>query len=106
MSRHTRRHFLKQTLAASGTIGFATSCRHLSTGDKAELDRNAIERLRTKLKGRLILPNDPTYETARRVFYWNATTERTPRLIVRCAHEDDARRAVEFARQHELEVAA
>jgi hypothetical protein len=62
--------------------------------------------LRARLKGRLILPTDPSYESARRVFYWNPATERRPRAIVQCAHEEDALRAVEFARHHELEVAA
>ncbi len=62
--------------------------------------------MRAKLKGRLIVPTDPSYESARRVFYWNAITQRTPRVIVQCAHEEDALRAVEFARRHGLEVAA
>ena len=64
-----------------------------------------FERLRTKLKGRLILPGDSAYEGARRVFYWNPRTERIPAAIVRCGHEEDVVRAVEFARHHELEVA-
>src|SRR5262249_49511737 len=32
-------------------------------------------------------------------------TERKPAAIVRCGHEEDVVRAVEFARHHELEVA-
>ena len=67
---------------------------------------DAIDRLRAKLKGRLIVPPDPSYESARRVFYWNSGTERRPRVIVQCATEQDALRAVEFARRHKLEVAA
>src|SRR5438445_3001591 len=101
MYLYTRRSFIKRTVAASGTFGFATGCRRLQITDSG-----AIDRLRAKLKGRLILPTDPSYENARRVFYWNAATERTPQVIVQCAAEEDALRAVEFARRHELEVAA
>ena len=106
MSGYTRRYFLKRTVAASGTLGFAIGCRRLQVTDSSDLSPGAIDRLRTKLKGRLIVPTDLSYESARRVFYWNAATERKPRVIVQCAHEEDALRAVEFAQRHELEVAA
>jgi FAD/FMN-containing dehydrogenase len=106
MSCYTRRNFIKQAVASTGTFAFATGCRHLLVTDRNDLSRRAIERLRTKLKGRLILPADPSYESTRRVFYWNAATERRPLVIVQCAHEEDVLRAVEFARRHELEVAA
>src|SRR5688572_8309107 len=105
MSGYTRRNFIKRTVAATGTLGWA-GCRRLQVGDGSDVSRDAIDRLRAKLKGRLIVPTDPSYESARRVFYWNAATERRPRVIVQCAHEDDALRAVEFARRHALEVAA
>src|SRR5437667_3307829 len=106
MIRYTRRNFIKRTVAAAGTAGFAAGCRRFQLTDRGDLSPGAIDRLRAKLKGRLILPTDPSYESARRVFYWNAGTERRPRVIVQCATEEDALRAVEFARRHELEVAA
>ena len=106
MSWYTRRNFIKRAVAVTGTLGFATGCRHLPVTDRNDLSRDAIDRLRAKLKGRLILPTDPSYESARRVFYWNAATERRPRVIVQCVSEEDVLRAVEFARRHELEVAA
>jgi hypothetical protein len=101
----TRRSFIKRTVAAAGTVGLAAGCQHLQITDSNDLSLGAIERLRAQLKGRLIVPNDPTYESARRVFYWNTATERRPLVIVQCASEEDARRAVEFARRHKLEVA-
>src|SRR6185503_2197563 len=108
MSWYTRRKFITRAVAATGTFAFATGCRSRRGGitDRSELSRDAVDRLRAKLKGRLIVPTDPSYENARRVFYWNAATERRPLVIVQCASEDDALRAVEFARRHELEVAA
>ena len=101
----TRRHFIKRTAALTGSLGCAATCGWpLSAGEK-QVGSDALERLRTKLKGRLILPGDSTYESARRVFYWNPRTERIPAAIVQCGHEEDVARAVEFARHHGLEVA-
>src|SRR5258706_5038782 len=105
MSWQTRRNFIRRVVTTTGTLGFAPGCRHLQVTDRNDLSRDASDRLRAKLKGRLIRPTDPSYESARRVFYWNAATERRPRVIVQCAREEDALRAVEFARRHELEVA-
>jgi hypothetical protein len=106
MSWYTRRNFIKGAVAATGTLGFAVGCRRLQVTDRNDLSRGALDRLRAKLKGRLILPTDASYENARRVFYWNAATERRPRVIVQCASEEDIVRAVDFARRHSLEVAA
>src|ERR1051326_495332 len=108
MSRYTRRNFIKRTVAAAGTLGFGAGCRSRRGGitGRNDLSHGAIERLRAKLKGRVILPTDSSYETARRVFYWNAGTERKPQVIVQCATDEDALRAVEFARRHALEMAA
>ena len=106
MIESTRRNFIKRTIAATGALGFAAGCHRLRVTDGNDVDRDAADRLRAKLKGRLIVPGDPAYESARRVFYWNAATARMPRVIVQCAHEEDALRAVEFARRHNLEVAA
>ncbi len=102
--RYTRRSFVKRVVAATGILGAGR--RSAQAAGKNDVSRDAIDRLRAKLKGRLIVPTDPSYESARRVFYWNAATQRRPQVIVHCAGEDDARRAVEFARRHQLEVAA
>jgi FAD/FMN-containing dehydrogenase len=106
MNPYTRRNFIKRTVAAWGTVGFVFGRRRVRATDGTELSRDAIDGLRAKLKGSVIVPADPSYEGARRVFYWNAATERKPHVIVKCAHEEDVLRAVEFARRHELEVAA
>src|SRR5262245_48987476 len=105
MSQSTRRHFIKRTLAAAGALGMAIGCRRDQVSKRNDPARAAIDRLRAQLKGRLILPADPSYESARRIFYWNPATERRPRIIVQCAREEDALRAVEFAREHQLEPA-
>jgi FAD/FMN-containing dehydrogenase len=59
--------------------------------------------LEATLRGRLVRPSDPDYEQARAV--WNATHDRHPAVIIRCAGTADVIRAVEFARSEGLEVA-
>lgn len=104
MSLPTRREFIKQTVALTGSMGCVSHYGRLFA-DGREVSPDAVERLRTKLKGRLILPGDPSFDSARRVFYWNPRLETKPAAIVQCGHEEDALRALEFARHHELEVA-
>ncbi|HEU0295845.1 MAG TPA: FAD-binding oxidoreductase [Anaerolineales bacterium] len=81
-----RREFNKQTL-------------------RNEIDLDAINKFRASLLGRLILPADQEYDRARRVEYWNPTTDKHPAMIARCAQADDVARCVNFARQHDLTVA-
>jgi hypothetical protein len=101
----TRRQFIKQTLATTTTLGWATACHRLHPTNRVQVDPNAIAKFRGSLKGQLIVPADPVYEQARRVFYWSSRTERRPALVARCAHSDDVLYAVEFARTHRLEIA-
>jgi hypothetical protein len=55
------------------------------------------------LKGEIILPDDPRYERARRV--WNHAVDLRPVIIARCAGPDDVRHAIDFAREKDLLVA-
>lgn len=105
MSSYTRRNFIQRAVAAAGTLGITTSCQRLQVSDRQYVDPSAIERLRAKVKGRLVLPTDSSYDHARRVFYWNPATERSPQIIVQCATHEDALRAVEFARRYGMELA-
>lgn len=62
----------------------------------------SIENLKGRVKGNVILPGDPGYDDARRI--WNAMIDRRPAVIVRCAEAADVPPAVLFARKHELEI--
>ncbi len=64
---------------------------------------SAIENLRSRFQGELILPGDPQYDTARTVF--NAAIDRRPALIARCAGPRDVIQAIEFAREENLPLA-
>lgn len=105
MNQPTRRDFFRQAAAVTSGFGSVASCNWLPANEKAELPRDAMAQLRSRLKGRLVAQGESSWEGARRVFYWNPMTERQPLVVVQCGHEDDALRAVEFAREHSLEVA-
>lgn len=54
-----------------------------------------VDTLKSKLRGTLIQPGDAAYDTARQI--WNATIDRRPALIVRCAGVADVVETVRAA---------
>lgn len=56
-----------------------------------------------EVRGLVILPGDPAYESARRV--WNGMIDRRPLAIVRCAQVADVVAAIQFASSEGLVVA-
>ena len=100
----TRRQFVKQTLG-SGVALMLAAVRERSVFAAASIDPSAIQKLRASLRGRLVLPGDGTYDTARRVSWMNSATDRRPAMIAQCARPDDVARCVEFGRRHDLTVA-
>jgi FAD/FMN-containing dehydrogenase len=66
-------------------------------------EKGAPGALGKALSGELIVPGDPGYDEARKVF--NAMHDRRPAAIARCASTGDVVAAVGFAREHGLVVA-
>ena len=66
------------------------------------LDDTSIRDLRASLRGQLLQPGDPGYDTARKVD--NAMIDRRPALIARCAGVADVLATVRVARKHEVLV--
>jgi FAD/FMN-containing dehydrogenase len=64
---------------------------------------SVIQELKAGFRGELIAPGDPQYDVARTVF--NASIDRKPSLIARCAGREDVVRAVNIARKENLLVA-
>jgi FAD/FMN-containing dehydrogenase len=54
------------------------------------------------LAGRVIRPQDPEYERARRI--WNGAIDRRPLLIATCVNATDVRTTLDFARQRDLPI--
>jgi FAD/FMN-containing dehydrogenase len=63
----------------------------------------AVEELARAFGGELLQPGDGGFDEARLV--WNGIHDRHPALIARCSSPEDVVAAVNFARNHHLEVA-
>lgn len=63
----------------------------------------AAEQLRMRVRGTTLLPDEDGYDEARTV--WNAMIDRYPAIIVQALGVADVMQAVDFARDHELEIA-
>ena len=61
-----------------------------------------INRLRSSIRGRVILPCDADYDSAREI--WNRRFDSRPAMVIKCAGQDDVRAAIHFARDQGLDV--
>jgi FAD/FMN-containing dehydrogenase len=66
------------------------------------LQSETINKLKTNVKGRAVLPDDVSYDEVRAI--WNATIDRRPAVIVQCAAADDVLQAIAWARSNGLEI--
>ncbi|MGH7813432.1 MAG: FAD-binding oxidoreductase [Candidatus Binataceae bacterium] len=66
-------------------------------------DPAAVKAFASAVRGKVIDPSDKAYESARKVY--NATIDRRPALIVRCADVADVIACVGFAREHSMPLA-
>lgn len=96
----SRRNFIKTTGVGALTAGLSPFFRFPEREQMA--GETASQALEKKLRGQLLRPGDSGYDTARRV--WNATVDRHPALIVRCAGVADVISSVDFARTNNLPV--
>jgi len=103
MKQKTRREFVKESAVAAGVFTLRGSPILLTA--KLPVDKDAINRLRSKFGGRLVLPNDPEYDTSRRVFEMNSETDKHPAVVAQCKNNDDVLRCIDFAHQQQMEVA-
>jgi FAD/FMN-containing dehydrogenase len=70
--------------------------------DVRQLRQPDLEAFSRQLDGALLSAADDAYHDARKV--WNATVDRRPALIARCASEADVQAAVRFAAAHRMLV--
>jgi FAD/FMN-containing dehydrogenase len=64
------------------------------------MNSGSMEKLQAKLRGEIIQPGDPAYDTARKVY--NGMIDKRPRFIARCTDVADVMAAVEFGRENNL----
>ena len=74
-----------------------------SMAEEHRVDAGELSAFRDVLRGQVVVAGDPEYDEVRRV--WNATVDRRPALIVRCADVADVQRAVAFAVGHDVPIA-
>ncbi|HYL58390.1 MAG TPA: twin-arginine translocation signal domain-containing protein, partial [Candidatus Acidoferrales bacterium] len=94
----SRREFLTRAAAAGAALPMlADSIRAaespavsaVTARPEATLDSSMIRKFAASLRGRVILPSDPAYDSARRIFSWNPLTAKRPAMIVRCGAASD-----------------
>lgn len=75
------------------------------TGNRAEIEieRAAVSELADSLRGNLLLPGNPAYETARHVL--NGGIDKHPAFVVQPIGATDVRKAVTFARERDMLLA-
>ena len=114
-----RRHFLGSTLSAavaaslpgSASAALISSLTTVSSsivaksgaGEEVSIETAALEELKGALRGRLLLPGNEGYDTARRVL--NPSIDKHPALIVQPSGAADVSSAVQFANDRQLLVA-
>jgi len=91
------------TTSAAATPSTADVPATKLSGQSTIIERAALEELGASLRGTVILPGHPDYDSARRI--WNAMIDKRPAMVVRCAGAADVAKAVTFARERELVLA-
>jgi FAD/FMN-containing dehydrogenase len=71
-----------------------------ASGAAFELARTAVDELRARIRGRVLLAGDNGYDESRSI--WNAMIDRRPAVIVQCLGTADVVASVQFARKHDL----
>jgi hypothetical protein len=69
-------------------------------GDEYELNQDTLNGFKMRLRGQVILPNNPGFDGSTTI--WNAMIERKPAIAVRCLGAADVIASVRFAREHDL----
>lgn len=107
IKRHlkTRREFIRQSAMTAAMFPFLFSCGQSSSTSNLSFDQAAIKKFKKHFRGQIILPGEREYEAMRYSRVINPTMDKHPAIIATCKIEEDILRSVEFARQHQLEIA-
>jgi FAD/FMN-containing dehydrogenase len=69
---------------------------------QATLSETQVDELRTRMRGTLLQPVDYEYDAVRTI--WNAMIDRKPALIARCVSGADVIAALQFGREHDMNI--
>jgi hypothetical protein len=101
-----RRSFLQLTggaLAAGSAIGSMLGRAVAADCVGATITDGSLARFRSQIAGSVILPNDVSYSSARRLY--NQRFDSYPVFIVRAVNESDIAKSIEFARVNGVRLA-
>jgi len=98
-----RREFVKQSAMTAGMFAFGKF--RVFPAVKLAVDKDAINKLKRTFNGSLIVPDDPGYDEARRLFTLNPDTDKHPAIVAQCKGEEDVLRCIDFAHRQQMEVA-
>ena len=103
----SRRELLARSIALGGLSMVGSFSKlfgqeALSAGTLLPTAAEPLADLRASLRGQLLMPIDPAYDEARKL--WNGMIDKRPAAIVRCAGTADVINAVKFARDNDLAV--
>jgi FAD/FMN-containing dehydrogenase len=73
------------------------------TVEVAQSVSEALKRLRSSVRGTILVPEDEDFDASRRI--WNGMIDKRPAVIVSCVGPADVMAAVRFAREHHLPIA-
>ena len=96
-----RRRFLQSALGLAATANIFAS--GLAVADSiAPVDSAAIDGLKAKVHGAVLVPSDPGYDAGRAAF--ELSVEQRPAVVVMVESAQDVMAAVNFAREHNLGI--
>jgi len=100
----TRRKFVQRSAMTAGMLAFGKF--KIFPTVKLAVDKDAINKLKSKFSGSLIVPGDAGYDAARRVFTMNLNpdTDKHPAIVAQCKSEEDVLRCIDFAHRQPLEI--
>lgn len=104
-SNRTRREFILQSAKAASVLALLYGCGQSVKALQTSLGPEDINRLRKNFGGKLFVPGDSEYETARKVLNRNPETDKYPAIVAQVKVEADVLRCIDFSRQHGLEIA-
>src|SRR5438067_11623338 len=67
------------------------------------LTQDTVDDLRARLRGPTVAAGDAEYEQIRKI--WNASISKRPAAFARCTGNEDVIAALQFVREHDMEVA-
>jgi FAD binding domain/Berberine and berberine like len=103
LTRIDRREFMKQSVVATAAFAASPASIYERGRESSEIDKAAIRKFASHVRGQVIAPDDPGYASACQELIGNRPQK--PGIIVRSAGSNDIADVVNFARDHELPLA-